>query len=200
MGEDGYREFPSSVFPQGCPGFQEDLPMRIPWWALPGVAAILFTLAIVSAAQGSLSSAGVALPHEVQLSTGGSPSTTTSAPPAAAPEVGTVVAPSRPVVTQSGDTGSGVTSSAPSSPVPTTEPDKSSGGTPEIPGSAPSGSSSATVPPSGGGDSGDGGNSVTSGPGSGPTAAPTSTTRPSPPPSTTTSTTNPWTGREPGDN
>src|SRR5664279_479431 len=155
MGEDGYREFSSSVFPQCCPGFQEDLPMRTPWWALPGVAAILFTLAIVSAAQGSLSSAGVALPHEVQLSTGGSPSTSTSAPPAAAPEVGTVVAPSRPVVTQSGDTGSGVTSSAPSSPVPTTEPDKSSGGTTETPGPASSiassGGSSATVPPSAGG-------------------------------------------------
>ena len=46
------------------------LSMKVPWWALPGVAAIVFTLASVSAAESSLNSGRVSLPREVQLSTG----------------------------------------------------------------------------------------------------------------------------------
>ncbi len=83
--------------------------MKVPWWALPGVAAIVFTLASVSATESSLNSSRVSLPREVQLSTGphtghhpvsGAPVTPTpSSIPGPPPD--RVVAPSRPVVTQS---------------------------------------------------------------------------------------------------
>ena len=40
--------------------------MRMPWWAVPGAAAVVGTVAVVTFAQGPLSS-GVALPRSVQL-------------------------------------------------------------------------------------------------------------------------------------
>ncbi len=76
-----------------------DGPMRAPWWALPGVGALLFTLAIMTAAQGSLTAARVALPHEIELSGGATPTTTTATPVPTPSGAGTVVGAARPVVT-----------------------------------------------------------------------------------------------------
>lgn len=82
--------------------------MKVPRWAIPGVAAIVLTTASVSAAEGSLGSPRVALPREVQLAAPGAgdrtpPTTPTSLPAVAVPS-GNVVAPARPVITQVGPT------------------------------------------------------------------------------------------------
>ncbi len=83
--------------------------MRVPLWAIPGLAAIVLTTASVSAAEGTFSSSTVALPREVQLSVPasgaavpGSPPTTTTLLPDGSGPVDQVVAPSRPVISQTG--------------------------------------------------------------------------------------------------
>jgi len=190
----------SGLFPSG--GDEQVVrPLKVPWWALPGVGAILFTLGIVSAAQGSLTLAKVSLPHEVQLSANGAQRPASVSLPPSIAQRETVVTPSRPVLTQdeppgsfgsrSGAAGStsasgaaslgsaGGSGSGPSiSTVPgpeTAEPASSEklGGVPSV----------TARPPS----------AVTTTPGPAP---PTETEGP-PPGSTTTS---PWNGHAPGDN
>lgn len=96
--------------PEGTDGTAlgtEGFPMKGPWWALPGVAAIIGTLTIVSAAQGSLTTARIPMPGAVQVATPGMVHRLTPPPPQTTePTDGQVVAPSRPVVTQTGDSGS----------------------------------------------------------------------------------------------
>ncbi len=80
--------------------------MKGPWWALPGIAAIVGTLTIVTAAQGSLTSSRVPLPREVQVVAAGATHQPTTSTTTAGRGPGTqVVPPSRPVVTEQGDAG-----------------------------------------------------------------------------------------------
>ena len=84
---------------------------RRPWWVGPGVGAVLGTAVIAVAAQGSLAAGHVVLPAGPHLR----PTTVRMAAPAgvAPAQGGTVVAPVRPVVTQSSDSGSSGSASSP---------------------------------------------------------------------------------------
>ncbi len=86
--------------------------MKGPWWALPGVAAIVGTLTIVSAAQGSLTAAKVTLPREVQVVASGAHHPVQSSPPTTEPAGEQVVTPSHPVISEPGTTASGTRVSA----------------------------------------------------------------------------------------
>ena len=89
---------------------QDDLRSR--WWPIPGMVAILASLAVVAATQGWLRASPVAMPRTVQVGARVEASAPpTPSPPAAANVPSTVVSPSRPVITDppptsaSGDTG-----------------------------------------------------------------------------------------------
>ncbi len=91
----------------GRPPPRRHATMKSPWWAIPGIAAIVLTLASVSAAETSLNSARVPLPREVQLlcrikAPSRSVDDRRDPDPAAEHQRSTqpVVAPSRPVITQ----------------------------------------------------------------------------------------------------
>ena len=103
-------------------------PTRRPWWVAPGIGAVLGAGLIAVAAQGSLGAGSVSLPTGPRLSPAvASASNVPSAPPTttvpdgstvpggtAVPpqQVGTVVSPVHPVVTQSADAdGAGGTAS-----------------------------------------------------------------------------------------
>jgi len=164
-------------------------PMKVPWWTIPGLAAIVLTTGSVAAAEGTFSSTRVALPREVQLSPPGAGtipappvSTSTTVDPAGPAPADRVVYPSRPVITQSG----------PSDAVKKTADHGADATAPPVTLLAPSP-----------GPVGDGGGSAsgspvspttTLGPVTGttmPTPTPTTTTIPVVPPTTTTTTTRP---------
>lgn len=127
-----------------------------PWWAVPGVVAIIGTLAIVSAAQGSLTSAKVTLPGSVQVAGAGAATRAASLPPSSTITGDEkVVAASRSVVIETesstsrpgmqSESGSGSDSST-SNPVP-----KSGGGSGVT--SSPESGADPTSPSSGSSDS-----------------------------------------------
>jgi len=170
--------------------------VKLPLWAIPGLAAIVLTTGSVAAAEGTFSSTRVPLPREVQLHVTGSgmvpapTMTTTTLEPSGSTPTDQVVAPSRPVVTQSGPSTStreavapGGDSSSPATTVGTPSPDPEGG---EGPGgsSAPSASPPTTMAP---------GYGVVT-----PTTTSTTTTLPVVPPTTTTTTRPRW-GGEGGD-
>ena len=77
---------------------QDDLRSR--WWPIPGMVAILASLAVVAAAQGWLRASPVEMPRTVQVGVRVEASATpTSSPPVAVNVPATVVSPSRPVIT-----------------------------------------------------------------------------------------------------
>jgi hypothetical protein len=170
-------------------------PVKGPWWAVPGVVAIIGTLAIVSAAQGSLSTAKVTLPGAVQVPTAGAAARSRSTlPSSTGAEDGKVVAPSRPVVSQtdsptsdSSNSGSGTqtgptSGSDQSTANPTPQSQSGSGAT-----ASPESGASSTSPGTGSSD---------------PSGEDPSTTGPittTPTPTTSTTTTKPPTRPEPGD-
>jgi hypothetical protein len=161
--------------------------MKVPWWAIPGVAAIVLTTALVSAAEGSLGSPRVALPREVQLSAPAAENRTVPISPTSLPTVtapsGNVVTPSRPVITQTGTAGSGGIAKTPASdvlapgnddPSPSPAPAADGGA---VPTTLPVATPTTVAPP----------------PGGNPTSV-TTTTQPVPP-TTTTTTRPPWGGQ-----
>ena len=173
-----------------------------PWWAVPGVVAIIGTLAIVSAAQGSLSTAKVTLPGSVQVPAAGAAARSTSAPPSSTVAgEGKVVAPSRPVVSQTdhptsesanSGSGSGSGSGAQSGPTPGTDPSIAN------PDPQPQSGSGATSSPESGAGSARPGTGSSDPSGDNPsTTGPITTT--STTATSTTTTTKPPTRPEPGD-
>ncbi len=170
-------------------------PVRLPLWAIPGLAAIVLTTGSVAAAEGTFSSSKVALPQEVQLHVPGkgtvpvpTMTTTTSEPPGSSP-TDQVVAPSRPVVTQSGPSSAtrdavvpGAMPTSPPATVGTPNPDP--GAESDDGAASPPVSPATTLPPL---------------PGVGTPTTTTTTTMPAAPPTTTTTTTRPRWGGGGGD-